>query len=212
MSSTDYVDYVFAALPLVLGHIVVPPLSYFSGDRVYIGEQMTDIFSELIYPLMPPQLLRASYVKSLMHDTNDSVFSSSIITNLFVHGSYRHMFSNLTAMVTFGLPVYNEFGSNGLYFVFLAGGMFASFPSFLREDQKKEVARLVVSKFTVDAGRSDSALYSQLVGLWNRRAATHLGALAEGLFPTKVTHRPLFRQQYLEVPKPRSYIYQTSSL
>jgi hypothetical protein len=66
----------------------------------------------------------------------------------------------------------------------LTVGVFASLPSFLREDQKKEVARLVASKFTVDPGTGNS-LYNRLVGVWNRRGAAHLGTLAKGLFPTK---------------------------
>ena len=178
------VDYVFAALPLVLAHVVVPPLSYFQGERVYVDDHMTDVFTELIYPMVPAQLLRASYVVSLTRDAGDPVISVKSLTALFVHGSYSHMFSNVTAMLTFGLPVYTEFGSNGLFFVFLAGGVFASLPSFLREDQKKEVARLVASKFTVDPGTGNS-LYNRLVGVWNRRGAAHLGTLAKGLFPTK---------------------------
>ena len=141
------IDYAFAALPLVIGHIIIPPLSWFGGERVYLDGH-TDIFTEFYDKAVPPILLSAKYVHSLVADSKEP-FNYRNITSIFVHSTYSHMFNNLSACIQFGLPVYLEFGSNGLYFVFLVGGVVASFPSFLHDDQKKELARVVTSKISV---------------------------------------------------------------
>ena len=141
------IDYVFAVVPLVMGHVMIPPLSWFSGERVYFDGNM-DVFSELFYTVVPPILLNGKYIHSLVADAKEP-FNYRNITSIFVHSTYSHMFNNVSACIQFGLPVYLEFGSYGLYFVFLAGGAFASFPSFLHDDQKKELARVVTSKISV---------------------------------------------------------------
>ena len=141
------IDYAFAAVPLVIGHIIIPPLSWFGGERVYLDGH-TDIFTEFYDKAVPPILLSAKYVHSLVADSKEP-FNYRNITSIFVHSTYSHMFNNLSACIQFGLPVYLEFGSNGLYFVFLVGGAVASFPSFLHDDQKKELARVVTSKISV---------------------------------------------------------------
>ena len=182
MTSVAIGEYVWAVLPLAALHLAVPPLGYFWGERFYVDGNK-DLFTDVIYRLVPEKLLSESYVRSLLADDKEP-FSIRNITSLFVHGSYSHLFNNLTACLQFGMPVYGEFGSNGLYFVFLAGGAFSSIPTFLHADQKKELARLVASKLSV-GGDTGTGILGSIARVWNRRGASSVGALAAGLMPTK---------------------------
>lgn len=174
-------EYLWTVLPIAALHVAVPPLSWFWGERIYLDGN--DLFSDVIYRIVPPKLLSEAYVRSLLADDKEP-FGIRNITSLFVHGSYSHLFNNLTACIQFGMPVYGEFGSSGLYFVFLAGGAFSSIPTFLHTDQKKELARLLASKLSIGDGTGTGVL-GNIARMWNRRGAASVGALAAGLMPTK---------------------------
>jgi len=166
------VGFLRAASPLVLAHVVVPPLSVVRGE----GVQWL-----LSYDA---QTRFESSMKSLMLDTNAPMHSPTRVTSMFVHADYNHMFNNICSLLLHGLPVYETFGFMGLFFVFLVGGVIASLPSFLRDSQIKEVARSVTSATTFKVG-PEKSLFNPLAGAWNRHGATFCGMVAAKMFATQ---------------------------
>jgi membrane associated rhomboid family serine protease len=178
-NSVASTPYAVAASGIILSHVLLPPLSYFSGERLEDGFQ--DIF-EAIYSLTPEEWSRARFLNSLCLDTNDK-FGLPYLTHMFVHGSYSHMLTNLNGALTLGLPVFREFGLEGLYIVFLGGGILASIPTFLNEDQKVELARSVGAGLTIP---EKSIVPGILRNVWNKSGASRVGKLAANLMPTRV--------------------------
>jgi membrane associated rhomboid family serine protease len=128
MDIDDLISYCEAILPLVIAHVVVPPLSVLQPiPREKLNEPLDQYFS-LLYKYVPEDLRKKSFVESLLLDTSGNGNWSSWITHMFVHANYNHMFSNLTSLVALGHPVYKEYGALGLNVMFLVGGVFASLP------------------------------------------------------------------------------------
>lgn len=135
MDGDLFFEYGLAILPLVSAHLLVPPLSYFLGERLNLSPALMEVLDEYY-------MRRFSYarVRELMLDQSSSATDSEPlcwITYMFVHGDYKHLLNNLQSLVSVGLPVYRHLGAFGLYTVFLAGGIAAPYPSSLRDVQRK---------------------------------------------------------------------------
>ena len=154
-----YMEFISHFLPLAAAHLLLPPLSFFSGERIE-AEVANEVFG-LIYSVVPPSILNRKFVESLLFDSSHGTdFHHTMITHLFVHSSYEHMFHNLSAAMQFAYPVYTEFGSAGLYFLFVSGGVIASLPIFFRIDQNSAFSKLVYDSISIKPG---NGTYSQYV-------------------------------------------------
>ena len=139
------IDYLLAFIPIAAAHIAIPPMSYFNGER--LSNAVLQNFLDYVYSLVPKELLTSDYVRSLTYNSAHwPNIDSTIITHLFVHGNYEHLFGNLNAALHASFPIYQEFGALGLYFLFISGGAIAAFPSFLHEDQKRAFSNLFYEK------------------------------------------------------------------
>jgi membrane associated rhomboid family serine protease len=136
--------YLVAFSPIAVGHLCIPPLSYFEYFRKENDERITKIF-ELIYSLVPAFFLEKDFVLSLLLvKSKDFSIKSSSITHLFVHATYEHLIGNLSSAFVFGGPVCDEFGAMGLYALFLGGGLFSSLTTFLHADQLNALNELLL--------------------------------------------------------------------
>ena len=152
-------DFLIHFLPIALAHIALPPLSYFSGET--FDNEILDEFFRFIYSVTPQSFLSRKFIYSLVNDSSNGVdFEWTMLTHIFVHTSYEHMFGNLSAALQFAYPVYNEFGAVGLYFLFLSGGAFASLPTFLRQNQKSAFSQLVYDRIAI---RPSGETYSKWI-------------------------------------------------
>ena len=174
-----YNDYIVAIAPLVIAHIILPPLSYYEIIPEKMSPEIQQLF-DMMYSFLPERFLSERFVESLLFD-DEQKHMVTYLTHIFIHGSYSHMFNNLVGTILFGLPVYNEYSTFGLYFVFLSGGIFAAMPSFLKIDQQKEVSRLIASQVTISNDSTGSSyLPKKFKYYWNKIAndsATTLVAL-----------------------------------
>jgi membrane associated rhomboid family serine protease len=123
-----------AASPLVLAQLMIPPLSYFIGERSDLP------FLDLIYRLLtPPEFFNLKYLHSLMFNPQDLEGDRiyTILSYMFVHGDYSHLFNNLQSFVINGYPVYREFGMIGMYAIFFGSGIVGVLPSSFRTPHQK---------------------------------------------------------------------------
>jgi membrane associated rhomboid family serine protease len=134
--------YSLAFAPIALGHLIVPPISWFRGGEI-LPEPLGEIF-ERIYDIAPESFLSERFVLSLILD-NARVLKLdwTRVSHIFVHVNYQHLLSNLTAAYQFGLPVHEAFGQAALYAIFVLGGVYASLPSGLYTRQKQSFAKTV---------------------------------------------------------------------
>jgi hypothetical protein len=140
-----YVDYLLAFMPIAAAHVAIPPISFFRGERLRDVQLQT--FFDFIYSMFPGDLFTAHFVRSLMYNSaNWPNVDTTIITHMFVHANYEHLFGNLIAAFQASFPIYQEFGALGFYFLFISGGTIASFPSFLHDDQKRAFSNLFYDK------------------------------------------------------------------
>ena len=146
--SDRYDGFLISFLPIVIAHIVFPPLSYFDGEKV--GNEIIDDFLRIVYHLAPKKVLNRKFVESLVNDSAKGRRSSrTMLTYIFIHGSYEHMSQNLLGAINPAYPIYKEFGKKGLYFLFLSGGVFASLPTFFRKQQNRAFRKLVSDEFGI---------------------------------------------------------------
>ena len=146
----EYSEYLFASLPLIISHIALPPISLFSGNESLVG-----IYSilEPIYSLIPTKFLNPEYIFSLAFDVRSFSISNppwTLLSHIFVHGSYDHMLNNLTAAIQFGLVIYREYGAYGMYILFISGGVFSAIPSALYNFQQQRLTKDIHSVFSTD--------------------------------------------------------------
>ena len=154
-----HTEFLIQFLPIAIAHIALPPISYFSGES-FDSEFLNDLFAS-IYSAVPQSILNRRFIYSLVNDSsNGTDLRWTMLTHIFVHTSYEHMFGNLSAALQFSYPVYNEFGTFGLYFLFLSGGAFASLPTFLKKNQKSAFSKLVYDRIAI---RPNSESYSQWI-------------------------------------------------
>jgi membrane associated rhomboid family serine protease len=133
MDGIRILNYSIAVAPLVISQLIIPPLSYFLGERADIP-----FIDEIYRHLTPPNLLNFKYLHSLMFDPQDLKGNKiyTLLSYMFIHADYNHLLCNLQTLVTVSYPVYQEFGPLGLYSIFLGSGIVAVSPSFLREKQQ----------------------------------------------------------------------------
>jgi membrane associated rhomboid family serine protease len=121
-----------AVAPIVLSHVLVPPLSYFRGERPPFPWFYT------LYTVSPDILVNERTVKSMtlhLSKTGQGYHIYQWITHMFVHTDYQHLLSNLSAALSVAYPAYREFGLTGLYTLYLSGGLIASMQSLFQKSQ-----------------------------------------------------------------------------
>lgn len=138
-------DYLFSFIPLVCAHICIPPLSYFMNNET------PHYFFDELYEILPSEITNPKFVESLLLDADKP--SWTLLSHLFVHADYNHMFNNLIACIQLSYPIYNEFGTFGLYTLFLTGGVASSVPSPLYKLRIKTLSK------DLQLGTSVSHLY-----------------------------------------------------
>lgn len=134
MIESSFIEYLMYFSPVIFGHVIFPPLSYFVGDK-------NEFLQSVVYPNLPPEFFERRLIQSMLLDQNQKDVVETYVTHMFVHVTYQHLFSNLFSAIQLGYPVYCEFGVFGLYAVFFGGGVFASVPSPLHLGQKKQVKK-----------------------------------------------------------------------
>lgn len=158
-------DYVVAILPLVIGQLTFPPLSYFLGENP--PNQWRPLF-ELWYEVIPRNIKSLDLVHSMTLLESDKVtgWSPNMITSLFVHYNFDHLLNNLSGLITTGYRVYLRAGPTALYSVFFAGGVAASLP--MADFYEKAIGALSKGK---KGDGDNSSLKSQLLSLFPENIA-----------------------------------------
>lgn len=178
---TNYYDYVSSFLPIAVAHVCLPPLCLFSGKIDLKSDELKFLF-ELIYSLMPSDIITPEFMETLILDVsskNQSPFFTWV-THLFVHANYAHMLNNLTAALQFGFPVYQVFGSNGMYALFICGGAISSYPSPLYASGKA----VIINDFESITTTDNKYLPSFIKSTWNNNMKLLSKKLADR-FPTR---------------------------
>mmetsp|Transcript_5287 Transcript_5287/g.5430 ORF Transcript_5287/g.5430 Transcript_5287/m.5430 type:complete len:345 (+) Transcript_5287:134-1168(+) len=131
-------DYFVSSIPLIIGHLIIPPLSYFEH-----GQTPHPLF-DMLYDSMPANFHDISFINSLILNIRSAKLHGpdlTIFTYMFVHADYNHLLNNLSACIQLGLPIYKELGADGLYSLFLFGGAFSVLPSILYSFQKDQLLK-----------------------------------------------------------------------
>ena len=139
-------SYIISLIPLLLGHLVIPPLSLLDGsDRLSNYDVVFANFVAEIYRLVPNKFLSYKYVNSLCCDMKEiakynvldisRIWNSTLVTYMFVHADFNHVFGNMLGLIASSKPVYDELGQFGLYSLFLVGGIGAILPSPIHNKQ-----------------------------------------------------------------------------
>jgi membrane associated rhomboid family serine protease len=161
MTSKSEIDYVFVALPLIASHVLVPPLSYFTGERLGEHTFWRPIF-DFIYQYITPEYFNGSSMQSRsnvmalgckcqvdrdgnMVVVDEGNFPASMVTYMLVHGDYRHLFNNLVGAVVHGKRVSDEFTPFGMYALYILGGIVAVSPSPLHRYKNTRPLSVAVS-------------------------------------------------------------------
>ena len=135
-------DYLLSAWPLILGHLVIPPLSFLECKESPPFDAFYEVYK--ISEAVNPGLVNLEYVKRLLF--NESSYRTqghdvSMVTYMFVHGDYKHLINNTSAALTLGHPLWKEHGSFSLYSVFLLGGILSVIPTMFHDLQHKTFQR-----------------------------------------------------------------------
>lgn len=126
----EYIEYIVAIAPIIIGHVIIPPISH------YIGTEKYPPALDFLYNFKPLAIRSLKDLESLMYKSSLPLDSIQIITHMFVHSDTSHLLNNLDAILYSAYPVYREFGMRGLYTTFLLGGISAVIPSPLYDIQK----------------------------------------------------------------------------
>ncbi len=165
-----FTNYLVAFTPILMGHVVLPPLAVFRGEVP--PEQFVTFFS-LIYSLLPVEFKTEDFVSKLLLHQGSSYQPFQSVSHMFVHANYDHLLGNLFHAFSFGLPVFKEFGMNGLYFFFLCGGIIGSIPSHLTDAQKNGVEKLMQRAMIIE----EKKYVPKLLRPWMDKASTRIGTL-----------------------------------
>eukprot|EP01038_Epipyxis_sp_PR26KG_P004437 gene4437-6276_t len=154
MSDKDFNGYLIAILPLILGHVCIPPLSYFDvfPSKLSKNTKKSELESlfQIVYDIVPKSFTEYSFVNSLVISRKENtpfVLDYRIFTNIFVHGDYNHLLNNLISTILIGYSVWYAEGSLALNFMYVAGGAMASLPfiidklnvNSMKVDEKKKL-------------------------------------------------------------------------
>src|SRR5688572_8746875 len=121
---SDVISYGQAVLPLIVLHLIVPPLSLLNNNPINKDQLHPHAVTALntLYSALPQSLLRKSFVESLVLDYDSKNNYLTWLTHIFVHYNYHHMFSNMSSIFALGAPVFREFGALQMNGLFLLGG------------------------------------------------------------------------------------------
>lgn len=158
-SIESWVNGAFASLPLVLAHLVVPPLSALTG-RDHSPE-----LNEIYNALWPAKWLRWTFMSKYLFRSNSWEQNSLAcwFTSLFIHSDYEHLFNNLIALVSEFSSVSGQIGPALTYAVFFGGGVISNFPSPVHDAQASLVGKDL--KATVDKYTESWAIPKQIDGI-----------------------------------------------
>lgn len=162
----DFTDYVVAVLPLVIGQLTFPPMSYFLGENP--PNEWRPLF-EIWYEIIPRSVKSFDLVQSMTLLDTDKVngWSPNMITSLFVHYNFDHLLRNLSGLILTGYRVFLRAGPNALYSIFLTGGVAASLP--VAKFYEQVISAL--SKGKKDGASNTASLKSQLLSLFPENIA-----------------------------------------
>ena len=137
-SSFKVLSYASALVPIVGGHIIIPPLSHYRGQE----KNSSNIWQYDITPAkFQPKMKNFYNALTLGFRDSTPLLCYRRLTYIFVHDNNSHLKGNLVSLVYAGYPVYKHLGAVGFYMTFILGGMAASIPSPLtkkiKELQKK---------------------------------------------------------------------------
>ena len=106
----QYFDFILAASPLVFLQMAIPPLSYALGRQFPQKGTFVYNFYKLILPAYP-FLGDINFLNSLMFERRYFGIPREeyrMITYMFVHGDYDHLFRNIVGLLSFGFPIFKE--------------------------------------------------------------------------------------------------------
>ena len=130
-------------MPLTIGHLVIPPISYLKQEETCPLHALERLYR--VTALFDPRLMSFKYVMNMLTYDEESVVEKGEFyrgfSHLWVHVSYEHLFNNLLSAYNVGYPVYTEYGAVGLYTVFILGGISAIVPTIFHEVQHKNLER-----------------------------------------------------------------------
>ena len=72
------------------------------------------------------QLIIPGFTESMLLDQSKSLEIWRFVTSIFLHGSFAHIFSNMFALVLFGLILENIIGGRNFILVYFGTGIFAN--------------------------------------------------------------------------------------
>lgn len=126
--SSDIIDYILAIFPIAVAHVFVPPLSIFEVVHDAPPEAI-QAFLRSLYRLAPSFFFNKNFIYSCLLDANhNGEIHHTMLTHMFVHRNYEHLFGNLSWTLILGYPVFRRFGTLPMYLTYLAGGAFATLP------------------------------------------------------------------------------------
>lgn len=140
---------------------------------VTIGFSLLCLFSLLLYAGLNPMMQQAmidslgmqpSVVSRLLHQNVGSWWqfaALSVVSALFVHASWLHLFGNLAYLWVFGIKVEQTLGPVGMLLIFLLGGALANVIVALRLPQ--------LDTPIIGASGAVSAVVGAYLGLFPRR-------------------------------------------
>ena len=151
-------QYILAFSPIFLSHILLPPISYFDGYE-------SNLLLEDLYSLFPS--ITKDFVLSLMLNPSVHTFPKSyqFFSYMCVHGSYAHMLGNLYTAFVLGRPIFYQFSSLGLFFLYLSGGIISSLPSKFSLDNKRYLDEAIHDTFVI---RNQAYIPNFAKNLWNK--------------------------------------------
>lgn len=131
----DVIDYLIASVPFILGHMIIPPISFFELNSNPPPHDLVFLF-DLVYNFAPSLVFDQRFIFSLVINRNDlenlpytiDCNPSQLISYMFVHRDYKHLISNLSATLMLGYPVFRQLGLTGYNFTYLFGGIFSILP------------------------------------------------------------------------------------
>ena len=129
---SDAIQYLFAVSPLVFGHIVIPPISFF------YGEDVPPVFEFVYRYITPGEFLSLNSVLSLTLDPSQDKSLEQWLpwfSHMFVHGTYKHLLQNIQGLLLSGYPIYSALGFDTMCLLFILGGACSELPSIIHETQ-----------------------------------------------------------------------------